>query len=215
MGNLHQDMLNQLTQKQFKELFGEYELSFVKELKENLFCMVLFIMVILTAVSWYFWKASYLLVDYNIAKAFLLLVLYIPLHEAGHILCLKAFYPECRIKMGMKFTFIYPSFYVDTSYSYLLPKSKKVSVHLAGGFMNSLFVIVIFVAIPEWIPYLYLIVSNILINFIPIVKGDGFYALASVCNRFYLKKSKRAALVEELVRGGIMFTVLEFMTMLF
>ena len=33
-------------------------------------------------------------------------------------------------KVGFKFVFIYPAFYVDTSYSYLLPKYKRISVYL-------------------------------------------------------------------------------------
>lgn len=81
--------------------------------------------------------------------------------------------------------------------------------------MNSLFVIIILVMFPEKVSQLYLIVSNILINFIPIVKSDGYYALASACNQFHLKKTKREAMVEDLVRGGIMFVLLEIMTMLF
>lgn len=204
-----------LTNKQFIEMFGQHELIYMREQKENIFCMVLFVMVITAAVMGYFGKTSYLLVDQNIAKAGLLLIINIPLHEAGHIMCLKFFYPESKIKMGMKFTFIYPSFYVDTSYSYLLSKSKKVSVHLAGNFMNSLFVIIILLAVPQLVPYLYLIVSNILINFIPIIKSDGYYALASACNWLNLKKTKKANLVEELVRGVIMFSILELLTILF
>lgn len=204
-----------LTRCEFHELFGDYELSCVNELKDNYFLMGLFVLTIFSAVLWYFWKASYTLVDSNIAKAFWVLVLNLPLHEAGHILCLKIFYPKSKIKMGMKFTFIYPSFFVDTSYSYLLPRSKKVMVHLAGGFVNSLFLMAILCTAPKQIPYLYLLVSNILINFIPIVKGDGYYALASLRNKFHFKKTAKAAFLEDLVRGVIMFAVLDFLAMFY
>ena len=44
-------------------------------------------------------------------------------------------------KVGFKFVFIYPAFYVDTSYSYLLPKYKRIAVYLAGNFTNCLFVL--------------------------------------------------------------------------
>lgn len=121
-----EDEFFQLTKKQFEELFADFELSYIKELKENYWCMAFFILIILIAITWYLRKTSYLLADNNIGNAMVLLAVNIPLHEAGHIVCLKLCYPECRIKMGMKLTFIYPSFYVDTSYSYLLPKSKKV-----------------------------------------------------------------------------------------
>lgn len=202
-----------LTRSKFNELFDYYELSCVNEMKDNYFLMGLFVLTIFLAVVWYFRKESYTLVDRNLAKAFWVLLLNLPLHEAGHILCLKIFYPQSKVKMGMKFTFIYPSFFVDTSYSYLLPRSKKVMVHLAGGFVNSLFVMIIILTAPEQIPYLYLVVSNILINFIPIVKGDGYYALASLCNKFHLKKTAKAAYLEDLVRGVIMFAVLDFLAM--
>ena len=65
------------------------------------------------------------------------------------------------------------------------------------------------------IPYLYLLVSNILINFIPIVKGDGYYALASLRNKFHFKKTAKAAFLEDLVRGVIMFAVLDFLAMFY
>ncbi|SES98267.1 hypothetical protein [[Clostridium] polysaccharolyticum] len=81
--------------------------------------------------------------------------------------------------------------------------------------MNSLFVLVILIAVPKQIPYLYLLVSNILINFVPIVKGDGYYALASLWNKFHLKKTQKAVFKEDLARGTIMFAVLEFLAMAF
>lgn len=72
--------------------------------------------------------------------------------------------------------FIYPAFYVDTSYSYLLPKYKRIAVYLAGNFTNCLFVLGVMYLYPKLLPYCYLVISNLLINFIPIVKSDGYYA---------------------------------------
>ncbi|CEO88649.1 hypothetical protein SSCH_2290001 [Syntrophaceticus schinkii] len=78
--------------------------------------------------------------------------------------------------MGFKLVFIYPAFYVDTSYSYFLPQYKRAAVYMAGNTMNCIFVLGIIIFLPNMLLYCYLIVSNILINFLPIVKSDGYYA---------------------------------------
>ena len=81
-------------------------------------------------------------------------------------------------------------------------------VLLAGGFVNSLFLMAILCTAPKQRPY-------ILINFSPIVKGDGYYALASLRNKFHFKKTAKAAFLEDLVRGVIMFAVLDFLAMFY
>lgn len=77
---------------------------------------------------------------------------------------LKLVYPLTKFKVGFKLVFIYPAFYVDTSYSYLLPKYKRMSVYLAGNIMNCIFLLAIILFLPKYIGYCYIIVLNILVN---------------------------------------------------
>lgn len=105
--------------------------------------------------------------------------------------------------------FIYPAFYVDTSYSYFLPKYKRIAVYLAGNTANAIFVLLSMLLFPQFNQYLYLVVSNVLINFLPIVKSDGYYAFISLLGRYNIAKSKKATFVENFIRGLLMFLLLE------
>ena len=117
--------------------------------------------------------------------------------------------------MGFKVVFIYPAFYVDTSYSYMLPKYKRMVVYLAGNFMNCMFLVVVLIAFPQYLKYCYLVVSNILINFITIVKSDGYYAMVTLFNKFNNFKSIRREYIEDFIRGIIMFLVLSLISYIF
>ena len=64
------------------------------------------------------------------------------IHELGHIAFLKLFLPGSKVDIGFKIFFIYPSFYVDTSNTYFIPKYKRIAVYLAGNFMNCLYLII-------------------------------------------------------------------------
>ena len=47
-----------------------------------------------------------------------------------------------------------------------------------------------------------------LVNFIPIVKSDGYYAVVTLFNKTNIKKDKVATTLEDAIRGIIMFGVL-------
>ncbi|MBR5947458.1 MAG: hypothetical protein IKZ82_02265, partial [Clostridia bacterium] len=134
--------------------------------------------------------------------------------ECAHILVLKLFFPESRVKIGFKMVFIYPAFYVDTSYSYFLPKYKRIAVYTAGNAANSVFILLTLAFFPQLKGYLYLVISNMLINFLPIVKSDGYYAVLSFFDIYAKARSKHATFVENFIRGMLMFIVLELLSIL-
>lgn len=113
-----------------------------------------------------------------------------------------------RVKIGFKFMFIWPAFYVDTSYSYMVSKYKRIAIYLAGNFMNCIYVLLVLLFFPKQLPYCYLVISNVLVNFIPIVKSDGYYAVVTLFNKTNIKKDKVATTLEDAIRGIIMFGVL-------
>ena len=104
--------------------------------------------------------------------------------------------------------FIWPAFYVDTSYSYMVSKYKRIAIYLAGNFMNCIYVLLVQLFFPKQLPYCYLVISNVLVNFIPIVKSDGYYAVVTLFNKTNIKKDKVATTLEDAIRGIIMFGVL-------
>lgn len=183
----------------------------VRNLNDNLGLLLLVTLTIIATVVMYMSKGIYVLADNQFLIATVFLLLNIPLHEAGHILFLKAFYPQSKIKVGFKFVFIYPAFYVDTSYSYFCPKYKRICVYMGGNFLNCLFIIIIYFLFPAYLKYCYVIVSNILVNFIPIIKSDGYYAMVTFFSKYNSSKSQKGEYIEDFVRGMIMFI---FMTML-
>jgi len=195
------------------ELFtSESEIIEQKYIKENYIYSFTFIAIMLACFYLYFTNNIYTIVDDNFWIATLLLLINIPIHELGHVLFLKVFYPKARIKIGFKLAFIYPAFYVDTSYSYMLPKYKRIAVYLAGNVMNSIFIIIIILLVPNLLPYCYLIITNILINFIPIMKCDGYYALMTLFNKHIKAKGGKKEFIEDFIRGFIMFLFLSFIS---
>lgn len=67
---------------------------------------------------------------------------------------------------------------------------------------------------PKQLPYCYLVITNILINFIPIVKSDGYYAAITLLDKTNKRKGKVATTVEDFVRGFAMFVVLSILSWL-
>lgn len=90
----------------------------------------------------------------------------------------------------------------------MVSKYKKIAIYLAGNFMNCIYVLLVLLFFPKQLPYCYLVISNVLVNFIPIVKSDGYYAVVTLFNKTNIKKDKVATTLEDAIRGIIMFGVL-------
>lgn len=192
----------------FEHICDEEKLIFREEVKENPLYTIIMVCVISLTIVRYFLYEKYVLIDSNFVIANIILFANIFIHELGHILFLKLFYKNGKVRIGFKIYFIYPAFYVDTSDSYLLPKYKRIAVYLAGNFMNCIYVLICFIFFPSLNKYNYVIISTILINFLPIIKSDGYYATASLFNIYNFAKSKKRNFAEDTVRGILMFLFL-------
>lgn len=201
-----------LDKETFEEIFDKDDLIYIKSIKDNKWCTFLISCIIIFTIILYFKVSDYTLINIQFAQATLVLLINVVIHEVGHILFLKLFYRDSKVKAGFKFVFIYPAFYVDTSYSYLLPKYKRIAVYLAGNFTNCLFVLFIMFFYPELLPYSYLVISNLLVNFLPIVKSDGYYALITCLNRTNKKLDKKTERIDDFIRGIIMFLILSLLS---
>lgn len=138
----------------------------------------------------------------------LFLVVNLLLHELAHALTLKAFYPEATVRAGFKLTFVFPTFYVDTSDSYLLPTRKRLAVYLAGNAANGLLATLALLAVPELAGCATFVSATMAINLLPIMKSDGYHVVETLRGHYSRHKSSRANFAEDLARGAIAFCVL-------
>lgn len=203
-----------LNSQEFAAHFDFQQLKFVRTIRDSIAWALLPLIVISITLYFYFTQYHYVIIDQHFLIATLLLVINIPLHELGHILFLKLFYKESEVKCGFKLIFIYPAFYVNTSYSYLLPKYKRISVYLAGNFINSLFLLIVICFFKPLLPYCYLIFAAILVNLLPIVKSDGYYALKTLYNGYNKAQGKIRDFIENFIRGLLMFLFLYMLSYL-
>lgn len=201
-----------LDETQFIELFAAEELKLIREIKDSPFIALIMTLFIILTVVYYLVTEEYVIVDKNIIVANVVLFFNIFIHEFGHIVFLKLFLPESKVNIGFKIFFIYPSFYVDTSNTYFIPKYKRIAVYLAGNFMNCLYLIICSFFILDINKYNYLVVSTVLINFIPIIKSDGYYAFKTLLNQYNYDKTKMKGYLEDTVRGILMFIFLHILT---
>lgn len=198
----------------FFSLIDKSNLKDEKIIRDNSVYLIIMISVIVFTLIFYFSQYNYVLIDKNFGYSLLFLVFNIFIHELGHILALKFFNPTSKVSAGFKFIFIYPAFYVNTSSSYMIPKFKRISIYLAGNFMNCIFVLTVMLFFPNKISYCYLIITNILINFIPIIKSDGYYAFITAFNKYNNDKGKLSTYKEDFIRGFIMFIFLNLISLI-
>lgn len=208
VGDKEEHSYYKISRDKFNDIFKNEKFDFNIEMEDNILWFVWICLFIIAVLFFYSFRIKYKIIDENFILATAILLVNIPIHEAGHILALKFFYRKSKIKVGFKFVFIYPAFYVDTSESYLLPKYNRIVVYLAGNLMNCIFLLIIMLFFPYYLKSCYILFSNILINFLPIIKSDGYYALMCLCNRTGYFRSDKREFVEDFIRGLCMFLLL-------
>ncbi|HFI0562564.1 TPA: peptidase, partial [Streptococcus suis] len=112
------------------------------------------------------------------------LPIFIILHELGHISFFHLFGKKID-KIGFKFNYIFPSFFVRMNDTYLLSKKERLIVH-SGGMMFSLLIntIVFLLGIilnNILLVYLAKYMSiDIIFNSLPIMNSDGYKVILSL-----------------------------------
>lgn len=176
------------TKKYYEIPLGEIENQFeiewnVEQKNHNTAFIVLYSMtiVLLSIVNIY-------ILIYNIpgaisTKQFIMgIVIYLPvfilLHESGHILALKHYGKQAN-KVGFKFNYIFPSFFVRMNDSYMMDKIEKFYVHSAGLMFSLLLNTIVFIIGIISKNYLFIYITtyiafDIVMNSIPILNSDGY-----------------------------------------
>lgn len=184
-------------------------------INDNIICFVISAITIILSFIIYFSFSDYKLVDENYIIATVVLLLNIPIHELGHVMTLKLFYKESKIRVGFKWFFIFPAFYVDTSYSYFLPKYKKITVYLAGTLFNAIFILLLFMFSADLLKYCNILIANMFVNFLPIIKSDGYYSIITMFEKYTYYKGKKREYIEDFVRGIFMWLFMLALSYLF
>lgn len=164
-------------------------------------------LLIAASLAAYFLVQGMSVVEDSLAIAMIFLLANIVIHEASHAAVLKVLYPKAKMSCGFKMMFIFPAFYVDTSDSYLLPPCKRITVYLAGIAGNAIFVLLSVILIPDFAHYDYLVVSTLLVNLIPIMRGDGYYILLTLMKKRNAATSKKATFWRDFARGATMLLI--------
>jgi hypothetical protein len=116
-----------------------------------------------------------------------LLIVSIAVHESGHYLASKP-YLEPTVRLGT-LNDIIPAAITDTTGAWMLPRNRRLWIHLAGPFVQLLllyvFLIIHYIFFPNSIVLNLLIftgLSMIIYSFNPLVHGDGYWFLMDVYN---------------------------------
>ena len=119
-----------------------------------------------------------------ISVLLLYLLVFIVFHELGHIACFKYFGKKID-KVGFKFNYIFPSFFVRMNDTYLLSKKEKIIVHLGGLFFSLLLNNIMFCTGIIFINNILISLAkymsiDIIVNSIPMMNSDGYKVILAV-----------------------------------
>lgn len=137
-----------------------------------------------------------------------LLIFYLPIfivvHEYGHIFFFRAFGRKID-KIGFKFNYIFPSFFVRMNDTYLLTKKEKIIVH-SGGVLFSLLINSFLFLIGKFfenILFIYLakyMAVDIIVNSIPMMNSDGYKVVLAIKGieetKYFTENSKLVKMVK-------------------
>lgn len=148
----------------------------------------------------------------GIALTATVLMFNVLIHEAGHALVLKRYLPDAHISFGFRLVFVFPTFYVNTTASYLLPKGKRIAVHLAGVFANAMWLALSDLLFPSFSGINDMVAWMMTLNLVPIMRGDGHHVLAALLGWKAPAPDSKRRYLEECVRGAAMVVLVILLT---
>lgn len=189
-----------------KRAFGSE--GVVRTIRDSAATPIIMTLVIMLSAALYFFRWPGVSHDENLPIAAAILVVNIAIHEIGHAIALKLYVPWSKVRLGFRFMFIFPTLYVNTSDSYMLPRGKKISVHLAGVCSNALYLIIVALLVPSLLGPSGIVVGTALLNLLPIMRGDGYHVVMALFGRRRHSADRTREAVEDCVRGVLMLTVI-------
>ncbi len=138
-------------------------------------------------------------IKYFVIALLLYMIVFVIIHELGHLYMLRRAGKKAN-RVGFKFNYIFPSFFVQINESHMLDKVQKLYIH-SGGLMNSLilnvavyyvglvFKISVMVAVSAYMSV------TIVYNLLPIMNSDGFKILITCLNKVEKKEMKQNGII--------------------
>jgi len=136
-----------------------------------------------------------LMLDYNatmgqntwiIAGIYVLMPLFLLLHEFGHATASRAFRIDAK-EIGFGFYIIFPVLYADVTHVWSLTRNRKIAVNLGGvyfQFLCNLVIVALFFSVPVLHGFLkVLFISNSLIavfSLNPFLRNDGYWVYSDL-----------------------------------
>lgn len=136
------------------------------------------------------------------------LIIYLPIfivvHECGHIFFFRAFGRKID-KIGFKFNYIFPSFFVRMNDTYMLTKKERIVVHSGGilfsllinsflFFIGKIFGNIIFIYLAKYMAV------DIIFNSIPIMNSDGYKVVLAIKSieetKYFAENSKLVKMIK-------------------
>lgn len=116
-----------------------------------------------------------------------LLIVSIAIHESGHYLASKP-HVEPTVRLGT-LNDIIPAAITDTTGAWMLPRNRRLWIHLAGPLVQLLWLLIILVCHYLFFPnnivldlIIFSCVSMVVYSFNPLVHGDGYWFLMDLYN---------------------------------
>lgn len=122
------------------------------------------------------------------------------LHELGHYLAAKPYFPP---RLGFTFLWFFPAVYLDTQGAWCLPRNIRLLINSAG-LMSDLVFNSLLVGLVLWkpafeyfvTPFLVLQYTRWMIILNPLMNGDGYWLLADFTKTVNLRQRGRESLVK-------------------
>ncbi len=171
-------------------------------------CVYGFIFIIFEIVNSLLLLNNFNLCGLNAQKFFFILIIYFLLfvivHEFGHVVMLKKFGGSIN-KIGFKFNYIFPSFFVRMNDLYFFNKREKILVHTNGLFLN-LTVNTLIMLLGLMTRNIYLIAISkymcidIFYNTLPFLNSDGYKILITLFDSYELKSLSNSSLLIKIIK---------------
>lgn len=170
--------------------YGNYILweNYNSKINNKFFVFYVISFILLLVLNIIFYIFSNAKINFNNGKFIFVLIIYvfinILLHESSHIISLMVLKRKID-KIGFKFNYVFPAFYVRMNDVYMLTRKEKIFVHSSGLYIN-LLVNSILIYISYYLKINVLLIAcqffvfGIIMNTIPILNSDGYKVLLSI-----------------------------------
>ena len=180
----------------------------VRTIRDSAALPIIMVLAIILSIALFFFRSSGASHDERLPIVIAILIVNVAIHELGHAIALKLYFPWSKVRIGFRFMCIFPTFYVNASDSYMLPRGKKISVHLAGVCSNALYLIAVALFVPSLLGPSSIVVGTSLLNLLPIMRGDGYHVLMALLGKRRPCVGRKREALEDCARSVVMLIVI-------